>query len=110
MRILTAVFLSLLFLTFPGGSSSASAAGEGVSPLVRVFFPINPFRTYRIYTIVKVTPVTVTLERTDDSGQQEQVEIARSRISSPSIKVGDRIRYDKKRDRLIQTIIKPDGS
>ncbi len=106
MKILAAVILSLLFLSVPGGLSTASAAGLELSPPVRVYFPINPFRTYKIWTVVNVTPKTITLERTDEHGKKEQVEIARSR--HPDIAVGDRVRYDKKRDRLRQTIIKPD--
>lgn len=55
---------------------------------------------YRTYDVVEVTEKTIVLQR-DKRDTVERIEIERSR--RPDIKKGDRVRYDKKRDRLGKT-------
>jgi hypothetical protein len=52
--------------------------------------------------VVKVTPKDIILRRTDRNGETHTATLERDRRSY--LKVGDRVRYDKKRNRLRRTL------
>ena len=69
--------------------------------------PVHGRDYYRTYDVVEVTEKTIVLER-EKKDSVERIEIERSR--RPDIKKGDKVRYDKTRDRLRKTIkAEPDG-
>ncbi|MEN8136406.1 MAG: hypothetical protein ABFS18_12865 [Thermodesulfobacteriota bacterium] len=57
---------------------------------------------YKTWTVVEVTPDTIILQRKKRDDQKDDVSIDRSR--RPYLKVGDRVRYDKVRNRLRRTL------
>lgn len=59
---------------------------------------------YKTWTVVEVTDDEIMLERTKSNDEIEKVSISRSR--RPSLEVGDKVRYDKIRDRLRKTLSK----
>jgi hypothetical protein len=71
--------------------------------------PVHGRDYYKTYDVVEVTEKTFVIER-EKKDTIERIEIERSR--RPDIKKGDRVRYDKTRDRLRKTIkkVEPDGA
>jgi hypothetical protein len=59
---------------------------------------------YKTWNVVDVTEDTISLERTKKNGEIVKASIERSR--RPYLEVGDRVRYDKKRNRLRKTLDK----
>ncbi len=57
---------------------------------------------YRTYTVIKVTEKTIVLRRTRDDKKVVTVSIERRK--RPSLRVGDRVRYDKNKKRLGRTL------
>jgi flagellar biosynthesis/type III secretory pathway M-ring protein FliF/YscJ len=69
--------------------------------LLLLFLLVNPViakRRYKTYEVVEVTEKTLVLQRTDG----REVEIDRSR--RPYLEIGDKVRYDKHRNRLGRTL------
>jgi hypothetical protein len=59
---------------------------------------------YRTWHVVEVNEELIFLERTKKNGKEIQTSIEVSK--RPYLKVGDRVRYDKKRNRLGKTLDK----
>lgn len=59
---------------------------------------------YKTWTVVGVTAETIMLQRKKRNDEVDEVIIDRSR--RPYLKVGDRVRYDKVRNRLRRTLNK----
>ena len=57
---------------------------------------------YKTWTVTEVTIETITLQRKKTNAKMDVVSIDRSR--RPYLKVGDRVRYDKVRNRLRRTL------
>ena len=57
---------------------------------------------YKTWTVAEVTIDTITLQRKKSNGKIDVRSIDRSR--RPYLKVGDRVRYDKVRNRLRKTL------
>ena len=71
--------------------------------LLFLFLLVNPViakKRYKTYEVVEVTEKTLVLQRTTG----EEVEIDKSR--RPNLKIGDKVRYDKHRNRLGKTLDK----
>ena len=72
--------------------------------LAFVFLSANPVpakKYFKTYEVLEVTEKTITLKR---EGVSEIIEIDRPR--RPYLKKGDRVRYDKNRNRLGKTLEK----
>ena len=57
---------------------------------------------YKTWTVIGVTTDTIIMQRKKRNDEMDEVKIERSR--RPYLKVGDRVRYDKVRNRLRQTL------
>ena len=106
------ILISILFgvLAIPGNLQAADNEGfwEGLLSEATQFLhtakasPGKSKNYYKTWTVVAVTNDTIVLQRKKRSGKTVDVSIARSR--RPYLKVGDRVRYDKVRNRLRRTL------
>ena len=105
MRAFCLAFVLVFLLIFPVRNITAAEDSPGG------FKPPKPPPTeekkhykdyYKTWTVTEVTDTEIILERTESSGEVETVAIERSR--RPALQVGDKVRYDKIRNRLRKTL------